>query len=114
MNELAIFLVLISAELVFLSCCVLVFHPDYHDGLLMRAGLVIIAFCAVSRIARLVDGTPDYLNPVAIALWVGLAMFMGGHLYRFLRRVTWKGPTWYPKNSIPKSFGINKKIQPPG
>jgi hypothetical protein len=102
-----------SSIMVTLSCLVLVFHPEYEDGLIMRVGLVAIVFASVARVARLFDGTPDYLSPVAITLWTGLALFLCMHTYRFLKRATWKGSTWYPHTSG-KAFNFFRRRVPPG
>jgi hypothetical protein len=82
---------------------VLVFHPEYDDGLFGRLGMAMITFVAVARILKLFDDIPDYVTPNMLVLYAGLAMFFGRHTYRFLRRATWKEPSWY-NNHSGKSF----------
>jgi hypothetical protein len=110
MNDVAVVVVLVSATLVLICSLILVFHPEYEDGLIMRTGLALFGICAFSRVVRLLDGSPDYLNPVAILLWTGLALFLGGHTYRFLKRAMWKPSTWYPRiHSAGKYFRWKKQ-----
>jgi hypothetical protein len=99
MNDVAVVVVLFCAIAVALCCLLLVFHPEYDDGLFGRLGMAMVTFVAVARILKLFDGIPDVVSPNMLALYVGLAMFFGRHTYRFLRRATWRGPTWYTRNS---------------
>lgn len=75
-----------AALAVFLICLVLVLHPDYEDGLVGRIALATIALAALARFLAIAGGDWQMqFNSIAFLLWVGLALFLGRHLYRFLR-----------------------------
>lgn len=77
--------VFFAAWVVLLVCVVLMLHPHYEDGLLGRLALAVIALAAYGRAGVIWErGFDIYLSWVAIALWCGLALFLGRHLYRFI------------------------------
>ena len=74
------------AAVVAVVCWIFVFHKEYEDGLFGRIGLIVMAFASMARVAALVEA--DFVmpfNPIAAALWTGLALFLGRQLWRFLR-----------------------------
>jgi len=79
-------IVAIAALFVFMICMILVLHPDYEDGLVGRICLAMMAMAALARFLAIVDdGWYMPFNSIAFLLWIGLAMFLARHLYRFLR-----------------------------
>lgn len=65
-------------------CTLLVFHPDYEDGLIGRLALSGMALAAVARVCDLVaynGGT----SQIGSLLWMALAVFLSRHFWRFLR-----------------------------
>jgi hypothetical protein len=113
MNDVAVSILLICAITVCLCCFLLVFHPEYDDGLLGRLGMAMITFVGVARVLRYFDEIPDHVPPNLLIMWVGLALFFGRHTYRFLRRATWKGPDWYKRNYSNKGTNLFRKRTPP-
>lgn len=82
--------VLIASFVVFMACAVLVFHREYEDGLFGRLGLGLIALGAAGRFLGLLDlilsGEAEIrFSNIALFVWIGLAIFLARHLYRFLR-----------------------------
>ena len=76
----------LCAAIVAVICTVLVFHKDYEDGLLGRLGLAVMAIASLARLSHLVEHEfSRNVSPIGVMLWLGLAIFLGRHLYRFLR-----------------------------
>lgn len=71
---------------VFLVCLSLVLHPDYEDGLIGRIALAAMAVAGITRFMDIVAaGAATPIAHIGVLLWIGLALFMMRHLYRFLR-----------------------------
>lgn len=84
------FIVLACAALVCAICTVLVFHPDYNDGLIRRTALALLAIGSYLRFVGILehhDGLVRTYSNVAILIWLGLALFMADHLRHFLVNV---------------------------
>lgn len=74
------------AMVVAVICTTLVLHREYEDGLLGRLGLALMALAATARTLQLVESEfQRSVNPIGLVLWVGLALFLARHLYRFMR-----------------------------
>lgn len=79
-------LVVFCALTVSMVSTLLVLHRDYEDGLLGRIGLSFMALAGSARAMHLlIHGLDMPSNPIAVLLWIGLALFMVRHLYRFMR-----------------------------
>lgn len=92
--------VVIAASICFACCAVLVLHRQYHDGLIGRFGLTLIALAAAARVMQLCmeafNGLESVLAKPNCILWIGVAMFLARHTYNFLRRWHKQNGTWYP------------------
>ena len=88
----SVLLVAFSSAVVLTVSVVLVFHPEYEDGLFGRIALALLSVASYIRLMDLVatDFTRRPFGTVAVVLWFGLALFMARHLCRFLR---WKKRT---------------------
>lgn len=97
-------------EIIFyLACAVIAVVPlifvvnkVYEDGVLGRAFLLLMSFCAwMYLIERLTVGA-QYLQPLMVAFFVGAAGFLCWHLVRWHRRVLRRKhedkpwPQWVP------------------
>lgn len=82
-------IVFFAAAIVFAVCVVLVFHPEYEDGVFGRLGLALLGIAAIARVLGIIGGWLDdasfRITEVGLILWIGLAIFLSRHLYRFLR-----------------------------
>lgn len=87
MMDVTVLVVALSSIVVLVVCTVLVFHPEYEDGLFGRVALAIMAIASLTRCMELMEEgfTRRPFGPVAVVLWFGLAIFLARHLYRFLR-----------------------------
>lgn len=85
--DVTVLIVAMSSLTVLIVSTVLVFHPDYEDGLVGRLALGLMAMASYVRFAELLEDnfTHRPFGTVAVVLWFGLALFMARHLYRFLR-----------------------------
>lgn len=65
---------------------VLVLHRDYEDGLIGRLALSLLGIGALARVLDILFASgPIPFSAIAFLVWLGLALFLGRHLYRFLR-----------------------------
>ena len=86
-------IVLASAIFVCAVCTVLVFHPEYDDGLIRRLALAILALTSFMRVTGILEHlqncweAPRAFGHVAILAWIGMALFFGDHFYNFLRKL---------------------------
>lgn len=81
-----VILVFIAATLVCGVCVILVFHKSYEDGLFGRISLAVIGLMAAARVLEILEeGSKVDISPIGGLLWLGLALFFGRHLYRFMR-----------------------------
>jgi hypothetical protein len=95
-STLALIFVGVCAIVTFMCCVVLIFHPDYNDGLLGRLGMSLIAVVAATRVFKLFDlHQYDWVSSNLVIIWAGVALFFSQHAYSFLHRAKWKGPHWY-------------------
>jgi hypothetical protein len=97
---LPLFVLLVAAAAAVLLCCgvLLFYHREYHAGAVGFAGLGMIALAALSRIVHLAEaGAHAWVSPASVLLWVGLALFLGRHVVKFVFRHARRGPTWYPR-----------------
>lgn len=79
-------LVMPCALVVFLVCLALVLHSDYEDGLVGRLALAAMGLAGISRFIDIVNKAGEIpVAAVGVLLWMGLALFLMRHLYRFLR-----------------------------
>lgn len=93
------FIIFFCAALIFAVCLVLVFHKDYEDGLIGRLALALIGITSLARVIGILENDFDVrFSPIAIGLWIGLALFFGRHLYRFLRWKRIGEHDWRPAN----------------
>lgn len=78
------------------ACVILAFHRDYDSGFVGTLGLGMIAFGALGRLLSLVElGDDVRLSRLALIVWLGLALFFGRLLWRFLSRARMRGRGWY-------------------
>lgn len=79
---------LIAGFVVTAVCIILMLHPEYEDGLIGRLGLGFIALAAMARFLgaadALIHGEVLRLSPLAMTLWIGMTLFLGRHMYRFM------------------------------
>lgn len=91
-------LVFLAAAVVLAVCVLLVLHPSYHAGLVGNLGLAMVALAAASRCAAIAEhGREVYITPQGVVLWIGLALFLGRHAWKFLQRWALAGPSWYTR-----------------
>ena len=78
----------VASLVVLIVSTLLVLHQDYEDGLIGRVGLALMAMAAMARFAGVLDavwhGHGILISHVGIILWVGLAIFLTRHAYRFM------------------------------
>lgn len=82
----------LSSFIVLACCAVLVFHSDYHAGVLGTFGLSLLGIGAMLRISDL--GHSPF-SPLAILVWTGMACFFGRLTWNFLARSRRRDGTWY-------------------
>jgi hypothetical protein len=88
--------VFVAAALVLAVCALLVLHRDYHAGFVGNLGLGMLALAAATRLAGILEqGGEVRITPLGVLLWIGLALFLGRHAFKFLHRWRAGGPTWY-------------------
>lgn len=76
----------ICAALVLACCVTLVLDKDYEDGLFGRLGLALLAVGATARcLDFMVQLTDMRVSGAGTFVWMGLALFLCRHLYRFRR-----------------------------
>lgn len=89
--------VALCAIVVLLVAIWFVVHPDMKTGVLKTIGLAILSLGAVSRIAASWHDDDGYTSPLALFVWTGIALYMGGLARDFYLRQTRGDPTWYPR-----------------
>ena len=78
-------MIVLTAALIVASICIfLVFHEDYEDGFVGRLALSLIGMSASGRVLQLAEDATRYVSSVGLVLWIGLALFLGQTLFRFL------------------------------
>ena len=83
---LANIIVFIAATAVLIISLVLVFHPEYEDGLLGRFALCLICMAAFALGSNIIDADfAAQFNRPGIMLWMGICIFLCRHFYRFMR-----------------------------
>lgn len=93
-------LVALAAFAVLVVSVVLVLHPDYEDGLVGRIGLALIGIAALARVLGILTSEhPRQFSSIALMLWIGLALFMLRHAWRFMRwrrcgEGDWRAARW--------------------
>lgn len=78
-----------AASIVLAIALVLVFHPEYHDGLVRRIGLSCIGLGAWLRVLDILQAGWEHrpFSKMALLVWVGVAIFLMDHFYNFLRHL---------------------------
>ena len=99
--SLTFIVVFIAAFVVLCACTVLVFHKDYASGFVGSIGLALIAVSATARLVILLENgiSPVRIPNIGVVLWIGLALFLGRLLWKFLNRARTRGPSWYEEIS---------------
>ena len=70
----------------------LVFHREYEDGLIGRAGLAAMAVSSLVMLVQIAHGERYVLMPETQLIVIGAAVFMLRHAYRFVRwRISGEG-----------------------
>ena len=83
---LANILVFTAATAVLTISLILVFHPEYEDGLLGRFALCRICIAAFALGSNFIDAEfAAQFNKPGIMLWLGICIFLCRHFYRFMR-----------------------------
>lgn len=87
--SLTICIVFVAASIALAISVVLVFHPEYHDGLVRRIGLACIGFGAfLSTYGILQAGFERRpFSTIAVVVWTGIAIFLGDHFYNFIKHL---------------------------
>lgn len=91
-------LVTLSAFIVMVACLVLTLHKDYHTGVVGSFALGMIACGALARLLFIFEHhDASLVTPVALFIWVGMALHFAQLMVRFLLRLRGKGNggTWY-------------------
>jgi fructose-specific component phosphotransferase system IIB-like protein len=78
-------LLLLLTAVIVPVCVLLIFHPDYEDGFFGRIGLTLIGIAGFARLVS-VFGDAHPVTPIGMVLWLGVAIFLVRHCWRFLRR----------------------------
>lgn len=101
-----VLLVMLSASLTLALCLLLVFHPDYHTGPLGVVAMGMIGLAALGRTLQLMDHPdPLRISPIALFLWVGIALLMVSLAWKFLARLRIKNTErWYQCDQRPKQL----------
>ena len=73
-----------AALIVACICIFLVFHEDYEDGMIGRLALSLMGLSASGRVLQLSDNHAWQVSNIGLVLWIGLALFLGQTMYRFL------------------------------
>ena len=95
------FIVSFCAAIVLVICVALIFHCHYEDGLFGRIGLIVMALASFARIAQVVEADFEIeVSRVGLALWAGLALFLGRHFYRFWRWRRQGDHAWRPADQV--------------
>jgi hypothetical protein len=79
---------------------ILILHHEYEDGLVGRIALSGLGLGAIVRVTEIIShGASLPVTPVGVLIWISLAMFLGRHLFRFMR---WKHSGDYDWRAIRK------------
>jgi hypothetical protein len=90
----------LCAALVAAVSIILILHHEYEDGLIGRIALSGLGLGAIVRVTEIVShGASLPVTPVGVLIWISLAMFLGRHLFRFIR---WKHSGDYDWRAIRK------------
>ena len=78
-----------ASSVVLAISLVLIFHHEYHDGLVRRIGLALIGLAAWLRVLDLLQSGLEHrpFSKMAILVWVGMAIFLADHFYNFLKHL---------------------------
>ena len=80
------FAVLMAAITVAVISTILVFHKEYEDGLIGRFALSLMALAGIGRAVGILESDFEFrVTPQGAMIWLGAALFLGRHFYRFLR-----------------------------
>lgn len=72
-----------AAGIIFVLCCVMVFHERYEDGLIGRLAILGMGFNCLVIVYDALSGTEYMMLPTTSLLYIFLAAFMLRHFYRF-------------------------------
>jgi hypothetical protein len=77
------------ALVVLAICMVLIFHPEYHDGLVRRIGLACLGLASWLRVLDILQNGWEHrpFSKMALLVWIGLVIFIGDHFYNFMRHL---------------------------
>lgn len=100
----SVVVVFCAAALVFAIAVVLIFHPDYHDGLARRIALAFLGFAAWIRLLEILQSGWEEATfaKVALLVWIGIAIFLADHFYNFLKHLYRSRERKSRKDDLPK------------
>ena len=77
------------AILVLTIALTLIFHPQYHDGLVRRIGLALLGLASWLRVLDILQNGWEHrpFSKTALLVWIGLVIFLGDHFYNFMRHL---------------------------
>lgn len=78
-----------SAAVTLAICLVLIFHPEYHDGLVRRLGLALLGLASWLSVLDILQNGWEHrpFSKMALLVWIGLMIFLGDHFYNFLKHL---------------------------
>lgn len=93
-------LVMAAAAITLALCLLLVFHPDYQTGPLGAVAMGMIGLSALGRVMQLMEHPdPLRISPIALFLWVGVALLMVSLTWKFCVRLRAKlTGRWYERD----------------
>lgn len=94
-----LWLVCLSATIVFVMCMLLVWHPKYKSRIFGTIAYGFLAVASFTRVAEVLDllwnGQAVEVSKVALINWIGLAILLSWIFARFMWRWKRKGQsTW--------------------
>ena len=78
---------LVMCAVVVIVPAVLIFHDDYHDGLVGRVSLVGIAFAGAVMFANHAENPALHIQRETRLMVASVAVFLIWHIYRFWRGI---------------------------
>lgn len=84
-----VFIVFLAASATLAICAVLIFHPEYHDGLVRRIALSMLGIASGIRIMDILQNGFEHrpFSKTALLVWLGLMIFLADHFYNFMRHL---------------------------